>query len=327
MKQVTKSKQPAITGAVLFMTAFFLFFISACDPTAEYVAWVVGDCDENGKAMLLYSDDSGNTWNRQASDILPDNVSLTNIYAVNKNTVWVIGEQGVMLQTVNGGALWERIISDDLDENMAFHTISRYQGDIWISGYSGLIMRSSDNGNTWTVFDDSMIDNFEKVQEFLIQGICAVNQDIIYAVGNKSTPPCGIVLRTVDGGQNWEDIDMPNKYNQNGWIGVKATDPDHVIIYGGRGHFIVTADGGKEWVTGGPLSTRDINDLVMVSSTDYWAACDYDSIIRTSDSGISWKDQPSAGASNSFLVGIDTLDGRSAPVSYTHLTLPTKRIV
>lgn len=303
------------TVTFVFMMNIFLAFTTACEPTEKYVAWVVGEADENGKAMLLYSADSGKTWHRQAMDILPDNVSLINLHAIDKNSVWAVGESGLVIKTTDGGTTWRRVESNDLGGDMMMSSLSIYQNHIWVSGESGLIMRSTDNGATWTVFDENVIENFEKVQEFIIQGIYVINEDIVYAVGNQASfpnLPGGIVLRTLDGGESWEDIDMPNDYNQNGWIGVKATDPDHVVIYGGRGHYIVTANGGKQWVTGGPLSTRDINDLVMVSSTDYWAACDYDSIIRTTDSGISWEEQPSDGTLNSFLVGFDTLDGNTA---------------
>ncbi len=312
MKRLTVIRTLAKTlmSAILLITS--LSFMTSCEPTVEYVAWVVGEADENGKAMLLYSSDSGKTWNRQGLDILPDEVSLSSLHAIDKNRVWAIGESGLIINTTDGGSTWQRIESNDIDDNMAMHSISICQSHIWISGSSGLIMRSPDGGDNWTIFDDNSFENFEKIQEFLIQGIYAINEDIVYAVGNRSTTPSGIVLRTLDGGESWEDIDMPNDYNQHGWIGVKATDPDHVVIFGGQGHFIVTADGGNEWITGGPLSTRDINDLVMVSSTDYWAACDYDSIIRTTNSGISWEEQPSDGTSNSFLVGIDTLDGNEA---------------
>jgi len=81
-----------------------------------------------------------------------------------------------------------------------------------------------------------------------------------------------------------------------GWIGIKAVDTEHIVVFGGDdGHYTVTANGGRQWVIGGPLSTRDLNDLTMLDQHDYWAACDFDSIIRTKDSGISWEDQPYAG--------------------------------
>jgi len=158
----------------------------------------------------------------------------------------------------------------------------------------------------------TVYDTPEEAEGILTQGIFAVSDQVVYAVGNSAAPPAGIVLRTLDGGTSWEKIELPNNYNENGWIGVKATDEDHVVIYGGKGHYAVTANGGVQWVTGGPLSTRDLNALTMLDHANYWAACDFDSIIRTNDSGISWAERQSDGISNSFLVGISTLNENTA---------------
>jgi photosystem II stability/assembly factor-like uncharacterized protein len=301
-----------MTSLIVSTAVMLLFFFAAgcifINPVNNFVAWVVGDVDDAGKAMLLFSGDNGETWTRQGLDILPDGIQLVDVFAIDREHVWAVGSQGLVLRTSNGGTNWEKTEVTGAGAGGNFLCISICKNKIWISGEAGLIISSDDNGQSWTGFD--LPDN---VKEYIIQGIFAINDDIIYAVGNKAVPPnAGLVLRTLDGGGTWEEIELNNNYNENGWIGVKATDTDHVVIYGGRGHYAVTANAGKQWVTGGPLSSRDINSLVMLDHSNYWAACDYDSIIRTGDSGISWEDQESAGASNSFLVGISALNRDNA---------------
>jgi len=299
-----------VSAAVLL----FFFFTGGCiviNPLNNFVAWVVGDVDDAGKAMLLFSGDNGETWTRQGLDVLPAGVQLVNVLAIDREQVWAVGSQGLVLRTADGGTNWEKIAVTGADAGGNFLCISIFQNKIWISGEAGMIISSEDNGQNWTGYDLP-----DDAKEYIIQGIFAINDDVIYAVGNKPMPPnAGLVLRTLDGGSTWEEIELNNNYNDNGWIGVTATDPDHVVIYGGRGHYVVTANAGKQWVTGGPLSSRDINSLVMLDHANYWAACDYDSIIRTRDSGISWKDQPSAGTSNSFLVGIAALNQNNALIT------------
>jgi len=289
-----------------------LFFVSSCIPfpkVKNYRAWVVGQTDTNGIAMLYFSDDSGETWTRQAMDILPEGKSLEDVFSIDQNTVWACGSDGLLLKTINGGSDWEIVEVSEVATDSFFAFLSIHEDRIWISGDNGLAIFSDDDGGSWTVCDLP-----ETASEYLIQGIHAINQNVIYAVGNKSTPRAGIVLKSENGGQNWEEIELPNSYNDNGWIGVKATDENHIVIHGGRGHYAVTANGGKQWVTGGPLFVKDLNSLVMLDSSTYWAACDFDTIILTENSGISWEEQPPAGTSNSFLLGIDALDRNNALV-------------
>ena len=296
---------------LMLLAVSFILVTSGCVylvPIVEsFVAWVVGDTDETGKAMLLYSPDSGVTWIKQGMDVLPDGISLNNVVALDKQTVWAIGNARRVLKTFDGGMTWNVAEVLEIEPDRALSSISIIDGDIWISGDRGLILRSTDQGNTWTVFEQS-----ETVQEYLLQGICAIDHSVVYAVGNQPIGRNGVVVRTLDGGVTWEEVTLPNHYLEVGWIGVKAVDTEHIVIFGGQGHYAVTANGGIQWVTGGPLSSRDLNDLVMLDNNDYWAACDFDSIIRTKDSGISWEEQPSAGTSNSFLVGIAAASPHSA---------------
>lgn len=136
----------------------------------------------------------------------------------------------------------------------------------------------------------------------------------MYAVGNRpGENPAGIVVYTKNGGITWDSVNAPNNYgNLHGWIGVKATDTNNVCVYGGRGNFMVTANAGHSWITGGPVSNSDINDLIMLDYHTYWAACDYDLIFITENYGISWTLQPSAGPGNSFLFGISAIDRQNA---------------
>ncbi len=287
-----------------------LILVSSCVPFPKFksfYAWVVGDADENGIAMLYFSDDSGDTWKRQGMDILPEGKDLADVYAIDQYEVWAVGSDGLVIRTVNSGYNWQVIEVSEVATDTFFSDISVFQDRVWLSGDHGLIIFSDDSGDSWTVCELP-----ETAAEYIIQGIHAINEDLIYAVGNKPTPIPGIVLKSEDGGLTWEEVELPNDYNENEWIGVKATDENHIVIHGGKGHYAVTANGGKQWVTGGPLFPKDLNSLVMLNSSTYWAACDFDTIILTENSGISWEEQPSAGASNSFLLGIDALDRNTA---------------
>ncbi|MBN1197867.1 MAG: hypothetical protein JXA23_00850, partial [Bacteroidales bacterium] len=138
--------------------------------------------------------------------------------------------------------------------------------------------------------------------------------NIIYVAGElpKQIGTWGFLARTLNGGITWDSISLPGSYNQHAWIGVKATDSSHVIVYGQTGHYSVTNNGGNTWTNGEQVSPSDINGLVMLSPDAFWAACDYDKIFKTFDAGESWVEQTSTGPSDSFLVGIDTYYSQTA---------------
>jgi len=85
---------------------------------------------------------------------------------------------------------------------------------------------------------------------------------------------------------------LDNNYNRNGWIGVKAADENHIVIYGGTGHYSYTLNGGTTWIndsiiTGGG-GAADINHLIMFNNFSWWGTFDLDKINKTTDGGNTW---------------------------------------
>ncbi|MFH1160762.1 MAG: photosystem II stability/assembly factor-like protein, partial [bacterium] len=183
-----------------------------------------------------------------------------------------------------------------------------------------------DAGNTWTVFDTNFFHGG------LMQGICAITSQIIYVVGQYGflkDNARGFIARTLDGGVTWDSITPDDDYNRNQWIGVAATDPQHVIVYGGKSHYTYTTNGGVIWnndsVTGGGGggAPPDINHLIMLDQQTWWGAFDLDNIFITVNNGSSWTKQNSDGPGNMFLVGIDAFSDQMALITGQSAGYPT----
>ena len=58
-----------------------------------------------------------------------------------------------------------------------------FEDRIWVSGDEGLVIFSDDDGGSWTVCDLP-----EMASEYIIQGIHAINEDVIYAVETNQHP-------------------------------------------------------------------------------------------------------------------------------------------
>jgi len=289
------------------------------DPVVP-MAWAVGNQDSTGHAIVLFSADSGNTWTRQGlGSPLFQGADANDLFILDSNNVWVVCSNNTIARTTDGGDNWNKVDSPFDDDIFAFSSICIVDGtDIWVSGRGGdigFVCKSTDEGNTWTVYDANMF------QEYLMQGIWAVNSQIVYVVGNNGLGSwLGVAARTMDGGTTWDSITFENQYNKDvGWIGVRASDENHVVIHGGNGHYAHTTDGGTNWNNDSIYDNAsiglDVNDLIMLDESTWWSAIDYDHISITFDKGSTWTEQPSDLPSNMFLLGISAYDTQLALIS------------
>jgi len=275
------------------------------------IAWVVGQQDSNLYGNILYTEDGGETWERQGDSVLMSGIDLENLYVLDKKNVWIVGTNNTLFKTTDGGKTWVQVPTPVIPSNPPLSSISMPDHNtVWISGGNGVVMKTLNGGTNWTLYDT----NFFHCGG--MQGIYAINEQVVYVVGHfdKEKGPRGFIARTNDGGSSWDSIQLPDNYHKHSWIGVKATDINHVIIYGETGHYANTTDGGLSWNVADPIDPGDINSLVMLSNKIFWGACDFDQIYKTLDGGASWIFQSAQGVgpSNQYLVGIDALDSKTA---------------
>lgn len=290
------------------------------------VAWAVGNQDSMNHASIFYTADTGSTWVRQgANSNALLNFDAMNLFVVDTNNVWVVGSNRSIVRTTDGGDTWTGVNPPDVGADIAIQCISIVnQTEIWISGgtsTSGVVCRSDDGGETWAVMDSDLI------KDYMMQGILAINSNLIYAVGSNSTSATGIICRTLDSGISWDSIQLADNYSKGVfWIGVAATDDNHVVIYGQENHYAFTTDGGISWtndsVASGSVGTADINHLIMLDDQVWWAAMDMGTIMMTTDGGQSWNNQRSVGAGSMYLMGIDAYNENIAIVTGQSLNWP-----
>ena len=104
-------------------------------------AWAVGDL-----GLILNTSDAV-TWIAQTSGI---SNNLNSVYFSNLNTLvgWVVGDNGIILKTTNGGAIWN-VVQSGVTVNLNsvyFYNLS----EGFAVGDSGTILKSTDGGATWT---------------------------------------------------------------------------------------------------------------------------------------------------------------------------------
>ncbi len=198
-----------------------------------------------GNAYLAKSINGGLSWSRY---ILPDSVNeqLINIFFLDKNHGWVVGNE-FLLRTENGGTSWQfiRIPSN----KMGVPDVQFLTNSLGYMTKAGAIYKSIDGGLTWTKaasFNNASGLFFLNLTTGWVTGGAIIKRtdnggssfsfEKSISDGNYSiqftdnlhgwvTGGPGIVWRTIDGGNNWEQLtekgfggDLSFFDNNNGYI-------------------------------------------------------------------------------------------------------------
>ncbi len=129
---------------------FFFKSISFCDPLTGWVAGEYG--------FIYHTADGGRTWEHQDGfykysdetfSILSGN-TLFDVVAIDSMRAWVVGIDGYIARTLDGGATWERV-SSDITKAPLFGISSDRQGNTILIGGKGMMLTSSDGGKHFGV--------------------------------------------------------------------------------------------------------------------------------------------------------------------------------
>jgi photosystem II stability/assembly factor-like uncharacterized protein len=245
--------------AVLSLVLFLSAFPSQCRQSSsnnvsfhkvyfvnEHDGWILGSTSK--ESSILQSIDGGETWQQRYRC----SEGLFNIKFANHRVGWVVGSNGSILRTSDGGANWARQKSgvNVLLTGLAVLDMS----NAWVTGALGTLLYTRDGGETWNRRDIK--------SQVGISDIVFLDSERGWAVGY------GTILSTTDGGKTW-DMKSSGEWkplssiffaNQNlGWITVGPV-------------LLKTTDAGKTWAETLPPSQGQLAGLSFVDAQHGWVA-------------------------------------------------------
>jgi len=237
---------------------------------------IIFGCDKN----ISESNDSEiNGWTKIKSGIASP---LYDVDFVDEYNGWIVGDSGVILNTKNGGETWEKQLCPTDEILFALDFIDANCG--WICSRNS-ILRTTNGGKSWEIkySEDLGEGRFRDIQFF--------NLNTGFVVGGRgSFGSQGILYKTEDGGETWQDV-VPQDITTLTHISI--VDKQNIWICGFGGTILNTADLGLSWIHKN-LNVSSPQYLTTVQFVDHyngWVGADDDSwlgFFRTTDGGSTW---------------------------------------
>jgi photosystem II stability/assembly factor-like uncharacterized protein len=192
------------------------------------------------KATLMVSTDHGKTWaistlkERPGGVLFQDRDLYSIRFAPDGKTGWIVGEDGLILKTSDGGATWD--VQKSGNPNSLFKVAVIDDQDAVAVGDNGAIVRTTDGGTTWTTV--------KSPKDVTLFDVTFLDKQNGWSVGEFSS-----IFKTTDGGQTWTLAYGGNTgdFTVGPFLTVIFTDPMHGMVAGLAGGTMVTSDGGKTW--------------------------------------------------------------------------------
>jgi len=275
--------------------------------------------------IALKTADGGRTWTDISPDsALAYEGDLAAVSVVSDLVAYVCGDDSTLLKTVDGGSTWTRssfgFDGEDLDGGVAFY--DEDHGVVIADAISGLSWYTADGGDSWTFtsiaqyfpvtaitsklygvdaadgviaiigYHQTLFLSTDGGQTYSLAGPYAFtnvyNSDLqvldantIYAAGQN-----GWLVRTVDGGANWEELHFGSGHKANL---ISFPNSNDGFVFADDMQYFATHDGGTSWtpLTAWPsIRFQNIearNDQHLLTAC--WGAGD---MTESFDAGATW---------------------------------------
>ena len=184
--------------------------------------WVSGNFND---LMVAHTTDGGATWATKETPIPFDS---TDIWFLDQNHGWVVGENARVLRTADGGETWELSTYEGGAQPRSIRFATPLRG--WIVGDEGLILGTTDGGASWVRLNDDYSD-------FRINDIQVLSPNWVMVSGGIGGDP--LILVTLDGGVNW----FPENIARVVSMGPLARGGDTLFTGGGDDPAVVVGRG------------------------------------------------------------------------------------
>jgi photosystem II stability/assembly factor-like uncharacterized protein len=230
----------------------------------------------------------------------------------NDQVATLVGEDGVILGTSDGGISWNQQNSGVT--NVLYGNAIVDQNIAFAVGENGIILRTINGGINWILCAPLTLENLKKIvvtnssvvtcgdngtilvshdmgKNWTLNNLVTANNlnyvtaagQILFMVGANST-----VIKSVDGGDSWSQIAF--NFGSINFESIAAIDENTFTIVGDGFTNIRTTNGGETWLGIGTNNGNiNLNEVVFFNATDGVIVGDQGLILNTTDAGSTWQ--------------------------------------
>ena len=271
--------------------------------------FAVGYDDNNTSGVVEKSVDEGESWYFRGYGM---SVNLHDVMFIDRNKGWVVGKQGYIFHTTDGGNVWmhQRSGTSKNLEGIFFLSDGLHG---WAVGQAGRILSTTNGGADWTV-------NTSYFGDYWLQDVWFLDEQHGFLCGID-----GLIAYTEDGGENWTEQVSGVSVDLNDIHFLSATEG---YIAGANGTILHTTDGGDNWLQLTTGIYNSLRSMYFLSSSDIWVAGGAHwesselSVLATYE-GVGFSDE-----NNGWLIGsagriLHTIDGGESWYRQNNLMLET----
>lgn len=279
----------------------------------EQTGWFVGNC-----GTIFKTNDGGQNWFPILTKYTCD---FTAVDPIDENNIWIVGHgystertlcdpSFKVLNSSDGGNSWSlKLNGATFFCDSVYKRFRYYLEDVcfvdnntgFVVGDSGMILKTTNGGTSWTLQQQSKQHHFKSVQFFDAQlGFVAGGSGFI-TIGHlpryNDLTDDGVILKTMDGGNTWQTVfsdtvTLFDMYFLNPSIGWAVGVSQWFIEFGEIGYrlsILKTTDGGTNW---GQINVDRIPALLynifFIDELNGWATGSAGRILKTTDGGKYW---------------------------------------
>ena len=205
---------------------------------------------------LFYSDDGGQSWMESPLPLTDpkDKVDVICFFDSDTGLVFLNASPDTatvgILRTTDAGMSWDTVAQElwPLNSIVSFisnHNISVRGDTIWVAGEAGIVLRSTDQGANWSLFE---VDN--EVAGPVHSVAFRDHLNGISVKGNVNNGPFAqtALFRTEDGGESWKRIPGPERIEAVSYVegsgGVWLAEIEQRLSPG----YLISKDDGQTWI-------------------------------------------------------------------------------
>ena len=203
--------------------------------------------------------------------------NLSSVCFVNHNLGFVVGQDGIILKTTDGGVTWISQVYLPAEWWSGVYFINENIGYVF-SYFSGKIIKTTDGGTTWAISFNST------TTYYYFHSLWFTDINHGFAVGKD-----GVIMSTSNGGSSWTPKVSGTTVEL---YDITFTNSQHGFIVGDNNTLLTTTDGGLTWNTSSPYNQPlTLHNIAFVNENVGYIGGMFYLVLKTTDGGITWTKQ------------------------------------